>query len=151
MLSEASKTEINRGTALTTLLFRFPFHGPWGKELTEASYELASDIANEYGLVWKIWLEDRETRHAGGIYLFEDAAAAERYREKHERRLSAMGLTGVAANAFSVNAELSVLTMAGASLVKPAYRKGPPRPPSLHRPDHNSPAGANSSDHSSCD
>jgi|ERR1700733_13454048 hypothetical protein len=151
MLSEASKTEINRGTALTALLFRFPFHGPWGKELTEASYELASDIANEYGLVWKIWLEDRETRHAGGIYLFEDAAAAERYREKHERRLSAMGLTGVAANAFSVNAELSVLTMAGASLVKPAYRKGPPRPPSLHRPDQNSPAGANSSDHSSCD
>ena len=116
ILSEASKTEINRGTALTALLFRFPFHGPWGKELTEASYELASDIANEYGLVWKIWLEDRETRHAGGIYLFEDAAAAERYREKHERRLSAMGLTGVAANAFSVNAELSVLTMAGASL-----------------------------------
>jgi hypothetical protein len=116
MLSEASKTEINRGTALTALLFRFPFHGPWGKELTEASYELASDIANEYGLVWKIWLEDRETRHAGGIYLFEDAAAAERYREKHERRLSAMGLTGVTANAFSVNAELSVLTTAGASL-----------------------------------
>jgi hypothetical protein len=115
-LSELTKTEINRGTALTALLFRFPFPGPWGKELTEASYELASDIANEYGLVWKIWLEDRETRHAGGIYLFEDAAAAERYREKHERRLSAMGLTGVAANAFSVNAELSVLTMAGASL-----------------------------------
>jgi hypothetical protein len=115
-LSELTKTEINRGNALTALLFRFPFHGPWGKELTEASYELASDIANEYGLVWKIWLEDRETRHAGGIYLFEDAAAAERYREKHERRLSAMGLTGVTANAFSVNAELSVLTMAGASL-----------------------------------
>ena len=72
ILSEASKTEINRGTALTALLFRFPFPGPWGKELTEASHGLASDIANEHGLVWKIWLEDRETRHAGGIYLFED-------------------------------------------------------------------------------
>ena len=115
-MSELTKTEINRGTALTALLFRFPFPGPWGKELTEASYELASDIANEYGLVWKIWLEDRETRHAGGIYLFEDAAAAERYREKHERRLSAMGLTGVAVSTFSVNTELSALTMAGASL-----------------------------------
>ena len=33
------------------------------------------------------------------------------HREKHERRLSAMGLTGVAANAFSVNSELSVLTI----------------------------------------
>jgi Putative mono-oxygenase ydhR len=115
-LSESNKTRINCGTALTALLFRFPFPGPWGKELTEASYGLASDIANEHGLVWKIWLEDRETRHAGGIYLFEDPASAERYREKHERRLSAMGLTGAMANAFSVNTELSVLTMAGASL-----------------------------------
>jgi hypothetical protein len=115
-LSESNKTGINCGTALTALLFRFPFPGPWGKELTEASYGLASDIANEHGLVWKIWLEDRETRHAGGIYLFEDPASAERYREKHERRLSAMGLTGATANAFSVNTELSVLTMADASL-----------------------------------
>jgi Putative mono-oxygenase ydhR len=116
ILSEASKTEINPETALTALLFRFPFSGPWGKELTEASHELASDIVAEHGLLWKIWLEDRETRHAGGIYLFEDRAAAERYREKHERRLAAVGLTGVAANTFSVNTELSALTMAGASL-----------------------------------
>jgi hypothetical protein len=116
MLSEASETEINRGTALTALLFRFPFPGPWGNELTEASHGLASDIANEHGLVWKIWLEDRETRHAGGIYLFEDRASAERYREKHEGRLSAMGLTGATANTLSVNTELSVLTMAGAAL-----------------------------------
>jgi hypothetical protein len=101
---------------LTALVFRFPFPGPWGRDLTEAAYELAYDIANEHGLVWKIWLEDRETGHAGGIYLFEDATAAERYREKHERRLSAMGLAGVSANAFSVNTELSVLTMAGHAL-----------------------------------
>jgi hypothetical protein len=100
----------------TALLFRFPFPGPWGKELTEATHELARDIANEHGPVWKIWLEDRGTGHAGGIYLFEDAAAAERYREKHVRRLSAMGLKGVTANAFSVNTELSVLTMAGAAV-----------------------------------
>jgi hypothetical protein len=115
-LSKLSKTEINRRNALTALLFRFPFPGPWGNELTEASRELARDIANEHGLVWKIWLEDRETGHAGGIYLFEDAAVAQRYREKHERRLSTMGLSGVTANAFSVNTELSVLTMSGAAL-----------------------------------
>jgi hypothetical protein len=63
---------------------------------------------------WKIWLEDRERGYAGGIYLFEDTGAAERYREKHERRLSAMGLTGVTANTFSINPELSLL--AGAAL-----------------------------------
>jgi hypothetical protein len=110
------RKEIMRELSKTALLFRFPFPGPWGKELTEASHGLARDIANEQGLVWKIWLEDRETGHVGGIYLFEDAAAAERYREKHERRLSAMGLTGVTAYAFSVNTELSDLTMAGTAL-----------------------------------
>src|SRR5262249_38711164 len=103
---------------LTALLFRFPSPGPWGKELTEAAHDLAHDIANEPGLVWKIWLENRETGHAGGIYLFADAAAAARYREKHERRLAAMGLTGVAAHAFAVNAELSVLTMAAPALAQ---------------------------------
>ena len=108
---------------LIALLFRFPFPGPWGKELTEASHELARDIANEDGLVWKIWLENRETGHAGGIYLFEHAAAAERYREKHERRLVAKGLGDITANAFSVNSELSALTMAGAALGEPSTSK----------------------------
>ena len=101
---------------LTALLFRFAFPRPWGKDLTEAVHELARDIAGEQGLVWKIWLENRETGHAGGFYLFEDAATARRYREKHELRLSAMGLGDVTVNVFSVNAELSVLTMAGAAL-----------------------------------
>jgi len=100
----------------TMLLFQFPFPGPWGKELTKAAHELARDIANEPGLVWKIWLEDRETGRAGGVYLFEDAAAARRYREKHERRLAALGLAGVTANAFAVNPELSILTMAATAL-----------------------------------
>lgn len=108
---------------LTALLFRFPFPGPWGKELTEATHELARDIANEDGLVWKIWLENRETGHAGGIYLFEHAAAAERYRDKHERRLVAKGLGDITTNVFSVNSELSVLTMAGAALGQPLTSK----------------------------
>ena len=102
---------------LTAVLFRFPFPGPWGKELTDKhAHGLARDIANEPGIVWKIWLENRESGHAGGIYLFEDAAAAERYREKHERRLAASGLTGVTANVLSVNPELSRLTMAASAL-----------------------------------
>ena len=42
---------------LTALLFRFPFPGPWGKELTDHAHGLACEIAGEHGLVWKIWLE----------------------------------------------------------------------------------------------
>lgn len=116
---------MRRAATPTALLFRFPFAGPWGEELAQASQELASDIANEDGLVWKIWLEDRETGHAGGIYLFRNAAAASRYREKHERRLAAMGLTGVMVDAFSVNTELSVLTMARAALGEPSASEIP--------------------------
>jgi hypothetical protein len=101
---------------LTALLFRFPFPGPWGKDLAEEAHDLARDIANEPGLVWKVWLEDRDTGQAGGIYLFEDAAAAGRYRAKHEQRLAAKGIAGVMANVFSVNADLSLLTMASAAL-----------------------------------
>jgi putative monooxygenase ydhR len=101
---------------LTAVLFLFPFPGPCGKELTEHIHGLARDIASEPGLVWKLWLENRDTGHAGGIYLFENAAAAERYRDKHERRLLAMGHTEVSAHIFSVNADLSLLTMATAAL-----------------------------------
>ena len=119
IMSEPSKTSsrsARNSDIPTALVFRFPFPGPWGKALTEAAHELARDIANEDGLVWKIWLEHRETGQAGGIYLFADAVAADRYREKHEHRLAAMGLTGVTADAFSVNTELSILTMARAAL-----------------------------------
>ena len=108
----------------TALLFQFAFPGPWGKDLTESVHELARDIANEPGLVWKIWLENRETGHAGGIYLFRDAATAERYRVKHELRLSAKGLGEITANLFSVNTELSALTMAGAALDQASASKG---------------------------
>ena len=112
---------------LTALLFRFPFPGPWGENLTEHAHALARDIATERGLVWKIWLENRDTGHAGGVYLFENAAAAERYREKHERRLAAIGVTGVTAHAFAVNRELSVLTMAGVA-IHPARAVGSAAP-----------------------
>ena len=101
---------------LTALIFHFPFPGPWGEAFTEYARDIARDVAGEPGLVWKLWLENRETGQAGGIYLFADAANAARYREKHERRLVAKGLLGATVNAFSVNAELSVLTMAAAAL-----------------------------------
>jgi hypothetical protein len=118
---------------LTALVFRFPFPGPWGKQLTEHAHALACDIAREPGLVWKIWLEDRQTGYAGGVYLFDGAAAAQRYREKHERRLAAMGVTEVTANVSQVNAELSLATMAGAALgLASESPKASPAPVSLH-------------------
>ncbi|HVN02715.1 MAG TPA: monooxygenase [Caulobacteraceae bacterium] len=123
LISEFSRSIRARRTAeqpptgsQTVLMFRFPSPGPWEQALTDQARPLAADIAAEPGLRWKIWLEDRKSGHAGGIYLFDDAAAAERYRAKHIQRLAAMGLTRVEAHAFQVNAALSALTLAGAAL-----------------------------------
>ena len=114
-----------RADMLTAVVFRFSFPGPWGQDLANAAGAIARDVAAEPGLVWKIWLEDREAGRAGGIYLFADAAAAARYREKHERRLAAKGFGGVTADTFSVNTALSVLTKAGAALGGARAAKGP--------------------------
>ncbi|HYZ32843.1 MAG TPA: YdhR family protein [Crenalkalicoccus sp.] len=47
----------------------------------EARYtdERAAQFLSVPGLVWKIWLDGEADRSAGGIYLFEDQAAAEAY------------------------------------------------------------------------
>jgi hypothetical protein len=47
----------------------------------EARYtdERARQFLAVPGLLWKIWLDRKEERRAGGIYLFIDRAAAEAY------------------------------------------------------------------------
>jgi len=96
----------------TLLQFDFPFEGPWGSEFAAAFAELARDIANEPGLVFKLWTENEAERRAGGIYVFRDAASAERYREKHVKRLAAFGVRDIIAKSFSVNLPLSTITHA---------------------------------------
>ena len=97
----------------TTLLqFDFPYEGPWGGAMAGALDGLARDIAGEGGLVWKIWTENEAERRAGGIYLFRDPGSAARYRRKHEERLAAFGIRGIAARSFAVNGPLSALTRA---------------------------------------
>ncbi len=98
--------------ALTLLHLEFPFNGPWGDALAQACATLAADIAAEPELRWKLWTEDREGGRAGGEYLFESRAAAERYLAKHRARLQAGGVTGIEARFFEINVALSRLTHA---------------------------------------
>jgi len=51
------------------------------KEAWEARYtdDRAAQFLAVPGLHWKIWLDGEADRMAGGIYLFEDRAAAEAY------------------------------------------------------------------------
>jgi hypothetical protein len=87
----------------------FPFQGPFGQAMTEAMSELAKDIAQEEGLLWKIWTESEAKQKAGGIYLFQTETQAQRYLEKHSARLAAFGVTGIEATIFDVNLPLSLI------------------------------------------
>lgn len=97
---------------LTLLQFDFPFKGPWGAPFAEAFAELARDIAREDGLIFKIWTENEAEGQAGGIYVFRDRPAAERYRDKHSQRLAAFGVQDVSARIFTVSRPLSAITRA---------------------------------------
>ena len=62
----------------TIVQVNFEYH------MTSAEYEAlteqaAQPIALVEGLGWKIFLVNEETQEAGGLYLFESAAAAEAY------------------------------------------------------------------------
>lgn len=106
-----SRTQPAAASAQPTLLqFDFPYTGPWGAAMSAAMAELAQDIAGEDGLLWKIWTENEATGRAGGIYLFADAASAERYRDKHAARLQGFGVRDIVAHSFAVNQPLTQTT-----------------------------------------
>lgn len=90
----------------------FPFDGPFAEEMAQALRPLAEDIAGEEQLRWKIWTEDADGRQAGGIYLFDDRAAAQAYLDKHSQRLQAAGIRNIRSRIFAVNQALSLIDRA---------------------------------------
>ena len=90
----------------------FPIEGPFGEEMTKAFEDLAKDIANEEGLIWKIWTENSANKEAGGIYLFSDENNAKQYLEKHTKRLNSFGIIDINAKIFDVNVPLSLIDKA---------------------------------------
>jgi hypothetical protein len=98
---------------MTTLLqFDFAFDGPWGGDLERACEGLAADIAQQPGLIWKLWGENPETGRASGVYLFETPEDAEAYIVKHVPRLAAFGVTDPGVSRFTLNSSLSRATHA---------------------------------------
>ena len=90
----------------------FPYSGPFGDEFFESMQELAKDIATEAGLVYKLWTENEEKQEAGGIYVFDNLDDANRYLEKHTKRLESFGFIEIRAKTFIINEELSAITKA---------------------------------------
>lgn len=90
----------------------FPYSGPFGSAFFNEMKELAEDIATEKGLVYKLWTENEETQEAGGVYVFDNLEDANRYLDKHTKRLVSFGFTGIRAKTFKVNEELSAICKA---------------------------------------
>ena len=70
------------------------------------------DVADEEGLLWKIWTENPSEGIGGGIYLFTDDTSARAYLDKHLERLEVFGYSDVRAKIFNVNQPLSQITKA---------------------------------------
>ena len=66
------------------------------------------------GLLWKIWLDGTEERRAGGVYMFEDRAAAEAYVAGPvvARLRNNPELTEVEVRVFDVRERMSEITRA---------------------------------------
>lgn len=90
----------------------FPFQGPWGEEMTQAMKELANSIAQEPGLIWKIWTENPKQNEAGGIYFFDTEQNAQNYLAMHSKRLNEFGIKPVNGKIFAVNKDLSLIDKA---------------------------------------
>jgi len=101
-----------KGFIMLLLQIDFPYNGPTGDEMAEGFKELADSIAKESGLVWKIWTENKETKEAGGIYIFENMPSLEAYLEMHTKRLQSFGVTNIRSKIFEVNEKLSAITKA---------------------------------------
>lgn len=92
------------------LIFDFPARPPGGPDQSAALRALAEDIAQEPGLLWKIWTESAAEKRAGGVYLFADRASAEAYHRKHAARLAAMGIAGIEATYREIMGPLTHIT-----------------------------------------
>ncbi len=90
--------------------FDFAYKGPFGKEMAETMEGLAKSIAQEPGVIWKIWTENEETQEAGGIYLFENEQSALDYIKKHSERLQMFGISQVNVKMFDINKPLTAIT-----------------------------------------
>ncbi|MFE2524774.1 monooxygenase [Streptomyces sp. NPDC059382] len=99
-------------TATYLLQVDFPSNGPFGERMAAEYQQLAKSINDEPGIIWKIWTENSEASEAGGVYLFESEATAQKYLAKHTERLTSWGITDIRGRVFAVNGPLSALNRA---------------------------------------
>lgn len=81
-------------------------------DLEAAWLEAAPSVAESAGLLWKVWLINKERNEAGGIYLFETREAAETYMAGPivDALKGSPAVSNISAKLFDVMVEHSVIT-----------------------------------------
>jgi Putative mono-oxygenase ydhR len=95
---------------LKLLQINFPANGPWGNDMAEAYSELAHKITETPGLLWKIWIENSDTKETGGIYLFADESSLDKFLAEHIARLKSLDFENINVKKFDVNEPLTQIT-----------------------------------------
>ncbi len=88
------------------------YDGPMTDEFAEGTRQLAESIAQETGVIWKIWTIEQSTGAFGSTYLFRDLASLETYKAMHVMRLAAIGVTVTSDHVFDIMEDLSAITHA---------------------------------------
>lgn len=104
----------DRSNSLKLVQVNFQHQKSATAEAQQAALERAHKIAQVSGLIWKVWIDDGNRQEAGGIYLFQDEAAARAYLEGEIfTRLKEMpGVSAMQVKLFDVNAAPSAVTRA---------------------------------------
>ncbi len=83
------------------------FDGPITDEFLAQTKQLAESIAEEPGIIWKIWTVEEGTSHFGSTYLFRSREYLETYKTMHLKRLEAIGVTVTAEHVFDIMEDVS--------------------------------------------
>ncbi|AAV93918.1 monooxygenase [Ruegeria pomeroyi] len=85
------------------------YDGPLSQEFLTGTRQLAESIAQEPGIVWKIWTVEDGTNHFGSTYLFRTLDHLETYKKMHLKRLADFGIRVVSDHVFDIMEELSAI------------------------------------------
>lgn len=88
------------------------YEGPITEEFLAGTEQLAKSIAEEPGIIWKIWTVEDGTNHYGSTYLFRNRDYLESYKSMHLKRLEAIGITVTADHVFDIMEEVSRINRA---------------------------------------
>lgn len=88
------------------------YDGEVTEEFIQGTIGLAKSIAEEPGVVWKIWTQKEGTNEFGSTYLFKNLDYLQAYKEMHVKRLNDFGIKVTSDHIFDIMEDLSTINNA---------------------------------------